>query len=661
MTTSTSITEQIQQILNLYGRGDYNEVSRLASELVQNNPQIPFGWKALGASLKWLGRTAESLESYREALKLDKNDPEIYSNMGNTLCELGELEEAERFCREAIKIKPLFAEAYNNLGNTLKKSGRLAESEECYRKAIEIRPVYAHANSNLGGLLNLLGKYQQAEKYCLLAIEYDPRLADAYNNLGNSYQSLGFQEKALKQYTKALEVDKGNVEALNNVSIICRERGEYDVAINNFKAILERYPDSCLALVNLGATLREIGKTEEARSYVEKALLINQKSPDALATLGKVSIDIGDFGSAEKYFLKALEYDSGYSRAISGLIQTRKMNEQDREILKTCERMISSGMTVQRESELRFAMGKLCDDVRDYDSAFQHYYLANELKKRFSPKYNRTEISGEIDKTIIDFSPDKLRSADGKVSDSRKPVFIVGMPRSGTSLIEQILASHPNIHGAGELQFWRKLMKDIGAEKKNFFDDKSRAEIASQCLSNLDSYSSDALRVVDKTPTNYLYLGYIHAIFPKAKIIHLYRNPLDTCLSIFFQNFGPYHAYANDLNDISHYYQSYLKLMEHWHKVLPNDVLLDVSYEDVVDDQEKLSKRIIEFLDLPWDNKCLKYFETSRKVGTASNWQVRQPIYKSSKERWRNYEAHISGAPRFTTSYNSLKPEHFVL
>lgn len=234
-----------------------------------------------------------------------------------------------------------------------------------------------------------------------------------------------------------------------------------------------------------------------------------------------------------------------------------------------------------------------------------------------------------------------MRRSWAGASDSERPLFIVGMPRSGTSLIEQILSSHPAIHGAGELPFWLQQIPNQLDTPPADVDAATIAGIAAGCLANLDRHSATALRVVDKMPGNFNCLGLIHAVFPNARILHTQRNPVDTCLSVYFQSFGKMHNYGHSLASLAHYYREYHRLMAHWRAVLPAGVFLDVPYEALVDDPEMWSRRIIEFVGLEWDEHCLDSHKTERRVGTASNWQAKQPIYKSSKDRWRNYEEHV--------------------
>jgi len=229
-----------------------------------------------------------------------------------------------------------------------------------------------------------------------------------------------------------------------------------------------------------------------------------------------------------------------------------------------------------------------------------------------------------------------------RTNTSSRPIFIVGMPRSGTSLAEQILASHPQVFGAGELPYWKTASLRVGtAALQNGSCEAVLRQLADEYLRLLTDLSPDAARVVDKMPGNFAHLGMIHAALPSARIIHMRRNPIDTCLSIYFQNFHIAHSYANDLADLAHYYHQYLRLMEHWRSVLPQEVILEVPYEALVDDQETWSRNMVDFVGLPWDAACVDFHQTNRNVSTFSKWQVRQKISRASVERWRNYEPFV--------------------
>jgi hypothetical protein len=276
--------------------------------------------------------------------------------------------------------------------------------------------------------------------------------------------------------------------------------------------------------------------------------------------------------------------------------------------------------------------------VGDYTQAFANFRRANELTKLQRPDNSRRFTQG-VDLIIHAHPREWLSGGSADANPSERPVFIVGMPRSGTSLAEQILASHPEVFGAGELSFWNGAARTLAASRANGGNDRTALRrLADDYVRSLNRWSPDARRVVDKMPANFLHLGAIHAALPNARIIHMRRDPLDTCLSIYFQNFGTEHFYASDLDDLAHYYTEYRRVMEHWRSTLPPDGLLEVPYEALVESPEAWSRRMLEFVGLTWDPKCLEFHATPRTVNTFSKWQVRQRISRSSVGRWRNYE-----------------------
>jgi len=298
----------------------------------------------------------------------------------------------------------------------------------------------------------------------------------------------------------------------------------------------------------------------------------------------------------------------------------------------------------------RFALGKLYDDCSEYDKAFEHYAIGNALKRR-SIDFDADEHTAWVDRVLDTFTEEFFRVHANEGNQSTRPVFIIGMIRSGTSLVEQILASHSCVYGAGELLEIPGLVRDLPdilqtqgtyPECIRRLDSRAIRVASERYLQALAGRDDQALRVIDKLPTNFLYLGLIAVMFPNAHIVHCRREPLDTCLSIYFQRFSQGHHYAYDFEDIAAYYAEYERLMRHWKKVLPVKIL-DVSYARLVDDLEAETRRMLGFCDLQWEETCLAFHRSARSVRTASSWQVRQPLYRTAQARWKHYGAHLEG------------------
>ncbi len=293
-------------------------------------------------------------------------------------------------------------------------------------------------------------------------------------------------------------------------------------------------------------------------------------------------------------------------------------------------------------------MAKLHDEGGDYDEAFHCFRAGNDLRKA-GHRYQPEEESLFVDRLMASFNKELFGEKERIGNRSERPVFIVGMPRSGTTLVEQILASHPQVHGHGELEEMAELVRGLSErlgsrqpypECVKTLDEITAGSLAEAHLAQLERHGCGVVRSIDKMPHNFLHLGLIALLFPRARLIHCLRDPLDTCLSCYFQDFGSRHRFSCDLEQLGRCYRNYQRLMAHWHATLPRPIL-DVPYEGLVHDQELWCRKLIDFLGLPWDERCLTYYKTERPVLTSSAWQVRQPIYTSSVGRWRHYAKHL--------------------
>jgi tetratricopeptide (TPR) repeat protein len=612
---------------------------RRALDLRPDYPEALFN---LGNALLHVGRMDEAAASYRRALELEPRLAEAHNNLGNALRDLGELEAATASYRRALEIRPEFADAHNNLGNALRDLGDLEAATASYRRALEIRPEFADAHNNLGNALRDLGDLEAATASYRRALEIRPEFAAAHNNLGNALRDLGDLDGAIASYHRTLALQPGLAEAHNNLGNVLLDLLRLDDAADRYRRALALRPDYAHALTALGRVLRQQGRPAEAEESCRRALEIEPDSAETMTFLGELSADRGRFADADELFRRAIAIDPDLPAAWAGLARTRRMGEGDAAWLAQAQRLVSKGLPVRKEINLRYAMGKYCNDSKDYEQAFSHYRRANELTRRYGFRHDRQKLTRSVDRLTKRYDDKWLRRAQSEGIPSERPVFIVGMPRSGTTLAEQILASHPAAFGAGELPFWNEAAAACDTSvPEGTPRTGSIAGLADAYLRQLATLSADALRVVDKMPTNYTSLGLIHAALPNARIIHMRRNPVDTCLSIYFQNFSLAHSYATDLDDLAHYYTQYLRLMRHWRSTLPEGTILEVLYEELVSDSEAWSRKMLHFIGLPWDPRCLDFHETSRTVTTPSRWQVRQKISRSSVGRWRNYESLI--------------------
>jgi tetratricopeptide (TPR) repeat protein len=357
--------------------------------------------------------------------------------------------------------------------------------------------------------------------------------------------------------------------------------------------------------------------------------------------MGRIATLEGRFEEAETTLNRVVEINPKMTNAWAALPLVRKMTNADNEWLKRAEEIAASKIHPMEEANLRFAIGKYCDDVSDFPRAFQNFKRGNELLKTAAEDYDRKSRSQFIEEMMQVYSREAVANLGIPGSSSAKPVFVLGMPRSGTSLAEQIIASHPAASGAGELDYWAALNFKRSGKTAGTLDEPTRSKVAEEYLRLLERFSSNALRIVDKTPVNSDFLGLIYSVFPNSRVIYMQRDPIDTCLSCYFQQFLIGMNFTFDLADLVHYYREHQRMMAHWRAVLPPGFILDVPYEELVTDQETWSRKMLGFIGLEWDPRCLEFHSNTRQVTTASAWQVRQKVYKSSVARWHNYESFI--------------------
>ena len=625
--------------------GRFAELEGGARELLAIRPESGFAWQLLGVALGKQGK--DSLYALASAVRYMPDDAVAHLNLGNALGRLGRIDEAQASFARALEIRPEFAEAHSNLGDLQLETGRPEEAAASCRRALELRPEFAEAHQNLGKALVSLGRIDEAVESCRRALEIRPEFAEAHNTLGNALLKLFRVEDAMASFRRALEIRHDFAEAAINLSNAERSVGRLDEAVAGYRRALSIKPDFVAAHTELGTALRLQRCAAESEASCRSALAINPDSTAALSVLAELRADAGRFDEAEELFKRVIAIDPKASDAWAGIARLRTMTPADAAWLAAAQGLVEQGLPPERELSLRYAIGKYFDDVRDFEKAFQNFRRANELSKQCGPAHDRTSLTRSIDLIIRSYDQRWVSRARGAANRSQRPVFIVGMLRSGTSLAEQILASHPAIFGAGELTFWgaAAAANVAGATAVNAsaigISDATLAGLADDYLRLLQGLSADALRVVDKLPTNFLFLGLIHAALPHARIIHMRRNPIDTCLSIYFQHFEAANTYVNDLDDLAHYYREYRRLMRHWRTILPAGSMLEVPYEGLVLDLPVWSRRLLDFIELPWDPRCLEFHQTGRIVVTASRWQVRQKISTSSVERWRHYEKYV--------------------
>ncbi|RLA11199.1 MAG: hypothetical protein DRQ59_10310 [Gammaproteobacteria bacterium] len=570
-----------------------------------------------------------------------------YYEKGRVLHQKGKLADAERAYKKAIKINQDFVEAHSNLGNVLLDRGRGKEAIFAYRKALKLLPDHPMLLNNLGNALQMRGENEEAINWLNEAIVQDPHYADAYSNLGNAMRGLGRFEEAIVSYQHAIKIDPRLADTYNNLGAILMERDEINDAAINFRKAIEVEPRHIEAYHGLGNALSDLGELDNAIASYHRVIEIDPGHIEAYHGLGNALNDLGELDNAIASFRQAIAIDPGFIEAYRSLARSKKFSEYDDDVRSMESLYAKERIADEPKMRLAFSLGKVFEDLREYEKAMKFIIEATHLK-RASFDYSIAEDEDLFRNIKEIFSLEFFSNRIGVGHSDQTPIFILGMPRSGTSLVEQILASHPDVVGAGELSDLLDLTEKVCAADSSMkfpacisdLDSGALKNLGKEYIARIRKYSESAKYITDKMPHNFLRIGFIRAILPNAKIIHLTRDPIDNCLSIFKNYFSGGHAYSYDMTELGQYYNLYLDLMEYWKNILPG-AIYDLSYEELVDDQENQIRKLLDFCNLPWDDACLDFHKTRRIVKTSSNAQVRRPMYKDSVNLWKRYEKQL--------------------
>lgn len=486
------------------------------------------------------------------------------------------------------------------------------------------------------------GRFREAEKYYQHALRLDARNAEALNLMGVLACEAKRYRIATDYLSQAIALDKQNAVFRCNFgnALILAERPEE--ALSHLKQAIRLKPDLVEAHANLGRAYRRLSRAEKALACLERAASLDPKRLQTQVVLGEVLSDLGRLDEAVVVFRRLLAAHPTLPQALAGLATAKRFTTEDPE-LATIEAVIAKLADGDPMLEvLHHAAGKIYNDLSDYDKAFDHFEKGKALSGK---SFDIALHIQRVDMLVELFNAGFFLGRKGREAQGPVPVFVVGMPRSGTTLIEQILSSHPEVHGAGELPYMRRMAKDLGladsnprifAERVRALESHDIARMAASYMSKAQEGAGTASRIVDKMPHNFELLGLIWLLFPNARIVHALRDPLDNCVSCFTNLFNEFHGYNSDLVKLGAYYRQYWRLMEHWRGVLPLP-LHPSKYEELIGDPEGNSRRLVDFVGLDWDPRCLTFYENERSVRTISRWQVRQPIYASSVKRWEKY------------------------
>lgn len=639
------------------------------------------------------GNLKEAEGECRKALDLNPHFPETWFLLGTIVSKRGHPEEATEYFRKAVTIRPAYALFRVGLGSNYLVTKKIPDAVEQFEKAVFLEPARAKPYISLGLTYLASGKAGKgfatffkalSIKIKLTAFAFGNGLKDAPRGKydfarAKFFSSLGFYNEALAILAKKLNGPKETPELLDVLANVYADSGSVHTSHIIIEEGLEKYPDNVNLLTRKSSLLCRPGRLEEAFEALEQVKQEDRTKPGYLIALaftcfrnnqaekaleilnsietknlpvkfyiirGRCLAGLGKLEDAIGNFLKATKVNPKYGGAYGALAKCKALTP-GKPIFGQLQRLLQSPFVGQKERMQMFmATGAAYAEAKDFDKAFAAYNKGNSLR---DIPFDQADWSEWIDRLSKTFTKKFIAEKQRLGSKSKKPIFIVGMPRSGTTLTEQILAAHPDVAGAGERDILAILIQDFvygfspepaWPEAAALLDKKICKEMEGRYLKDVEQVSSQAKHITDKMPGNFHNVGLIHILFPEAKIIHCRRDPVDTCLSNYMQPYLTFHPYAFDLGNLGFYYREYERLMKHWHKVMPGKIL-DVQYEDVVSNLEKEGKRLLKFCGLPWDPACLEFHKAETTVQTSSFAQVRQPIYKTSSKKWKKYEAHL--------------------
>lgn len=554
----------------------------------------------------------------------------------------------------ASKTSPLVVE----IGKAAQalRNGRRAEAVALYEDiAAKARDDVA-AQVQLGHLCNELDVPDRAAVHYAAALEAEPGNAQYLAFLAVAYQQHGRQEDAFPLFERAESIDAGIFEVLHGLGIYYLWRSDYRKARDYLDRALQRRPGDAGVHTNLATTLSHLDEHELALQHARRALKIDPSARNAHYAVGGILTQLGRTDEAIRHFEQTIRQHKTFGAAYDLLARVKKFTDADRAFIERTEKILERGMPARERFCIHYALGKMYDDCKQWDKAFAHFTQANLLKKRPFDLKEERKVFRQMQRV---FTAASLAGYRTMGDDTDQPVFIVGMPRSGTTLMERMIASHPLGAAAGELDEMTHIAaevsesatsKDYAVKMRRNLTPENIRRYAERYLRVLRQGREGAERIVDKMPGNYRNLGLIAVLFPNATIIHSIRNPLDTCLSCYYQNFTNI-RWANSFDSIAAMYGLYRDAMAYWRSVLPAGKIIDVRYEELIDDPESECRRLLDACGLEWDDRSLDFHRDGGAVKTASLWQVRQPIYKSSAMRWTNYAPHLAELAGYLATY----------
>ena len=651
-----SLQEQIKLIIALFSNGQIQEALDAVEAFIKNYPNEPVLYNIRGACYAGLGQLDEAVKNYKKSLAIKPDYAEAHNNLAVTLQELGQLDAAIKSYEKALAIKTDFADAHYNLAGVLQKLGQLDAAVKSYVLALTVKPDYAEAFNNLGITLKELGQLDTAVKSYEQVLAINPNFAEAHNNLGITLKELDQHDDAVKCFEKAIVIKPDYVEAHINLGIAFKELGQLDAAVKSYEIAIAIKPDYVQAHNNLGNVLKDLGQHDKAIKCYKKALSIKPDYYLAHNNLGIAYLHLGQINDSINEYEKALESNPDYADAYHNLSYIKKYTANDPQITKMKSLLSDSKLSRSDRISLCFALAKVNENLDNQEELFKYLHEGNRLRKQqlnYSLDRSKTLFSSVKEMFSSPYS-DIEKSLSSEPS-TFKPIFIVSMPRSGSTLVEQIISSHHEVHGAGELanlpDIIAPIAKDYVNQGMNKLPETAFLSIRKQYLDVLSNLNVPESVITDKFLLNRQYIGFILTAFPEAKIVHMKRDARATCWSIYKHYFSSAgNGWAYNIDELAGFYGIYSNIMDFWHQLFPGKIY-DMCYEDLTTNQEEETRKLLQYCELDWDENCLSFHKNKRTVETASSVQVREKMYQGSSEAWKKHKAYLKPLIKALSSY----------
>ncbi len=624
--------------------GKTDVAAKLVEQAIKNKGDVPLFHSNLAEMYRLLKRLDDAVESGKRAVALDPRLVAAQGNLGVAYYDRGDYDEAESCQRAALAINPKFAPSLNNMGSIMRARRDRDAAIDWYRRAVQANPEYLESLNNLGATLTEADRTEEGMAVLNQVLAKNPNYAEAHCNRGFAFLGQSKINQAFDCFQTGLRLRNDYPEAYQGIARGWQELYDLDKAEAAARKALELGPDMPEAHATLGSIYVAQGRPDLGRQCFEKAIELDPDLPSGRLGLGNILVEEGKFGEAEALFRTVVDIPGEQTSALFSMVQTKKIKPGD-EIIARLESYAEKidNLPESKAIQVHFALGKVYDDLGDADRSFPHFMKGCAIK-RSKIEYDADEKDRYYEQIKTIFTRQFIDGRRGNGDPSSLPIFVLGMPRSGTTLTEQIIASHPDAFGAGELTDLMRLVN----RRQHYGDDfpgsvaqmkpSEFAELGRKYAEGLRLRDPRAKHITDKLPSNFLHVGLIHLMLPNAKIVHVNRHPLDTCISCYTRLFAHNQNQTYDLYELGRFYKGYSDLMKHWRAVLPKGAFYDLQYEALTDDTEAEAKKLIAYCGLEWNDSCLAFHENKRNIRTASVHQVRQPIYKTSVARWKKYE-----------------------